>query len=43
MRRRAGATELARRGSTEEMATGADDRAYHYPLQPELECESIYD
>ena len=43
MRRREGATELARRGSKEEMVTGADDRAYRYPLQPELECESIYD
>jgi hypothetical protein len=43
MRRGEGAAELAERGSTEEMVMDGDDYAFRYPLQPELECETIYD
>ncbi len=43
MRRGEGAAELAERGSIGWMAMGGDDRVFPYPLQRELECETIYD
>jgi len=43
MRREEGATELRQRGSTDEMVMGGDDYGFRYPLQRELECETIHD
>jgi hypothetical protein len=37
------ATEVRQQGSTDDLVMGGGDYLFRHPLQPELECQTIYD